>query len=385
MKSRTTMAMIAARAGVHTTTVSLALRNHPSLPPETRQRIQDLAAEMGYQRDPALTALVAYRNQTSRTNSNSLLAYVTNWESRWGWKEHPAHLAFFEGAQRKGAELGYQLEHFWLREEGMSHRRMSRILYARGITGIILASHAKEADAPIDFEWSKFSAVKIDSTPCSQPLHMVANDQRTIVAAAVQRVMAAGYRRIGFVMPFWWDAFVARAWSAGFLGQQLALDAAERIPILYYSTPSHPGRQAPVSDHAVPQEQLSTWLWTYRPEVIVSCAPFVKATLAELGLSIPRDIAFVDTFLDKPDGGTAGMQQNCHRVGELAVEVLAGQLQEHAGGLPTIPTATLVEGTWHDGASLPPRHRGVPMTAPFVTHAPALRPPLRTIQRKVAV
>ncbi len=379
------MATIAARAGVHTTTVSLALRNHPSLPLETRQRLQALATEMGYQRDPALSALVAYRRQACPSKSNPLLAYVTNCESRGGWKEHPAHLAFFKGAQRKGAELGYQLEHFWLREEGMSHRRLSRILYARGITGIIFASHENEADVPIDFEWSKFSAVKIDFSPRSQPLHMVTNDHRMIGAVAVQRVMAAGYRRIGFVMPFWWDAFVARAWSAGFLGEQLSLDAAERIPILYYSTPSHCGRQAPISNHAVPREQLAAWLRAHRPEVIVSCGPFVKAPLAELGVSIPQDIAFVDIFLEHSDGSTAGMHQNCHRVGELAVEVLAGQLQKHLDGLPTIPTATLVEGTWHDGASLPPRHSRVPMITPFVGDAPAPRSPVRIIRRKVAV
>src|SRR5262245_17392188 len=132
MNSRISMATVAARAGVHTTTVSLALRNHPSLPLDTRQRLQALAAEMGYERDPALNALVAYRRQSPPSKGNPPLAYVTNWESPWGWKEHPAHAAFFEGAQHKAAELGYQLEHFWLREEGRSHRQVSRVLSARG-------------------------------------------------------------------------------------------------------------------------------------------------------------------------------------------------------------------------------------------------------------
>ncbi|HET7535565.1 MAG TPA: LacI family DNA-binding transcriptional regulator [Candidatus Didemnitutus sp.] len=383
MNSRTTMAMVAARAGVHTTTVSLALRNHPSLPVETRDRLRALAAEMGYHRDPALTALVAYRRGSRPSKSNPLIAYMTNWESRWGWKEHPAHLAFFEGAQHKGAELGYRLEHFWLREAGMTHRRLSRILYARGITGIILASHEKEADGPIDFEWSHFSAVKIDSSPCSMPLHTVTNDQRTIVALAMRRVLAAGYRRVGFVMPFWWDAFVARAWSGGFLAEQQLLATSDRIPILYYSTPSSTRQQAAISDHAVSQEQLSAWLREHRPEVIVSCGPFVKAPLGELGIAIPKDVAFVDIFLEKPDGLTAGVHQNCHRVGELAVEAVAGQLQEHLAGIPTIPTATLVEGTWHDGASLPMRQG--PNTAPFVSQATGLGSPVRLARRKVAV
>jgi len=37
---RVTLADIARKAGVHVTTVSLAMRNHPRLPEKTRQRIQ---------------------------------------------------------------------------------------------------------------------------------------------------------------------------------------------------------------------------------------------------------------------------------------------------------------------------------------------------------
>lgn len=376
------MAMIAARAGVHTTTVSLALRNHPSLPPETRQRLQALATEMGYQRDPALSALVAYRNGTRPAQSLPFLAYVTNGESRWGWKEHPALRDYYEGTHRKCAELGYQLEHFWLRDRGMSPQRMSRILYARGIAGIILAPHGTAADAPVDFDWAKFSAVRIDPVPCSQQLHLVTSDHRAILALAVQRVLAAGYRRIGFVLPQWWDAQVARAWSAGFLGEQQLFDPADRIPLLTFSAPPFPAGIASAGTPAVPREQLAAWLRLNRPEVIVSSSLFVQAPLAELGISIPHDVALVDISLDRPDGVTAGVHQNCHRVGELAAEVVAGQLQKHLSGIPAIPTATLVGGTWHDGASLPSSVDASPRTTPFVSPASV---PHRSSRRKVAI
>ena len=38
---RVTLSDIAKKAGVHVTTVSLAMRNHPRLPETTRQRIQE--------------------------------------------------------------------------------------------------------------------------------------------------------------------------------------------------------------------------------------------------------------------------------------------------------------------------------------------------------
>jgi LacI family transcriptional regulator len=349
MNERVTMAVIAKRAGVHTTTVSLALRNHPSLPVRTRTRLQALAAEMGYQPDPALSALVAYRRQVRSVRCSPLLAYVTNWDTRWGWRDSPAHRDFFAGASTKAAALGYQLDHFWLREPGLTARRLSRILFARGVTGIVLASHLVDQDeGPLDFEWSKFSGVKIDFAPRGQQLHTVTNDQRKIVTLAVRRIRAAGYKRIGYVMPAWWDAFVDHAWSAGFLAMQQLMPRADRIPILAYPQGRKPG------DYSVPRPLLSRWLATHRPEVIMSYAPFVCGALQELGWEIPRDVAFVETFLDQPDGRVAGVHENCQRVGELAIDILSTQLQQNVRGVPEIPTVTLVEGSWCDGDSLPP-------------------------------
>ncbi|HRP04381.1 MAG TPA: LacI family DNA-binding transcriptional regulator, partial [Opitutaceae bacterium] len=83
---RTTLSDVAKRAGVHVTTVSLALRNHPRLPESTRRRIQSLAKRMGYAPDPLLRALVAYRGRVIERRNVPTLAYVTNWATRWGWK-----------------------------------------------------------------------------------------------------------------------------------------------------------------------------------------------------------------------------------------------------------------------------------------------------------
>ena len=78
-----------------------------------------------------------------------------------------------------------------------------------------------------------------------------------------------------------------------------------------------------------------------------------QPAFAELGLRIPRDVAFVDVFLSDTTGKTAGVRQNHDTVGELAVEILAGQLHHNKYGVPEIPTTTFVEGTWFNGASCP--------------------------------
>ncbi len=347
MNQRITMGDVARRAGVHVTTVSLALRNHASLPPATRERLRQLAQQMGYQPDPALSALVAYRHRAHTRQDRPILAYVTHWDTRWGWKKHSAHRMFFEGATAKATQLGYKLEHFWLGERGLSSRRLSDILHARGITGLVFASHRAEVETRLEFDWARFSAVKIDFSPREPQLHLVTNDQRSVMQLAVRQARAAGYRRIGLVMPQWWDDFVELAWSAGFLAEQQSLPSATRIPILSYPDP---GRL-----NLVPRLLFGRWVQHHRPEVIISFAPFVRPQFAPLRLAVPRDLAFVDIFLTETDGRTAGVRQNCHRVGEAAVEILAGQLHQNVRGLPAIPTATLVEGTWFEGKSLPVR------------------------------
>lgn len=352
MNRRITITDVAKRAGVHYTTVSMALRNHPRLPVATRERLRALAEEMGYRPDPVLHALIDYRGGLKPHRQIATLAYVTNWDNRWGWKQAWPHPEFFAGAERRAADLGYQLEHFWLGEPGLTHHRFSDMLQARGITGVIIASHRYEIDTPLLFNWPKFSAVKIDCFPHEPALHNVTNDQRAVIRLAVRRVKAAGYRRIGFAMHRFWDHGVDLAWTSGFLAEQQLFPIEERLPIFMFPDTLPHGMNVQL-DHLAPRNAFEMWLRRYQPDVLISTSAFVKPHLDAMGISIPGDLAFADILLEHLDGKIAGVRQNCRRVGEVAVEILAGQLQHHALGVPEFPTATLVEGTWFDGESLP--------------------------------
>ena len=352
---RVTLSDIAKKAGVHVTTVSLAMRNHPRLPEGTRQRIQALAAQMGYTPDPLLRALVAYRGGIIERRNTPTLAYVTNWSTQWGWKQVTAHGEFFTGAQAKASELGYKLEHFWLKGEGMSQERLGQILYSRGINGLIIASHSREMGDDLQLNWKNFSAVKIDYFPHQPALHNVTNHQSHIIRLAVQKVTAAGYQRVGCVMHRGWDHAVDHHWTAGFLCEQQHMALKDRIPGHIFPELQPAGRW--LHEHnamvRVDPKPFEKWLNRYQPEVLITKAAFVLPALAQLGLRIPQDIALEDLFLEGTDGRVAGVRQNHETVGALAVEILAGQLQHNKFGVPTIPTTTYVEGTWYDGASCP--------------------------------
>jgi len=345
---RITQCDIARAAGVHNTTVSLALRNSPTIPEATRKRIQTLAKEMGYHRDPALQALVAYRKGRVAADRRDTIAYITNWESRWGWQSLPADAHYYAGAMRKAAQFGYQLEHFWLGEPGMTARRLSSVLFHRGITGVLLASHRPGVDELGEFDWSRVSAVKIGCFPSRPSLHRVMGDQLGAIRTAMHKVRALGYERIGLVLPKIWDEAVDLAISTAFVLERNRLLPQHRVSIFYCGAPDADGR---ASEHD--SARLQNWVRSQRPEVLLSSHSLLGERLGELGLVVPRDFGFVDVFAGHSDPCIAGVSQRDESVGEVAAEMLVGLMQQNVFGPAEVPTTTTVEGLWCDGASLP--------------------------------
>ncbi len=360
MKIRVTQNDIARAAGVHNTTVSLALRNSPAIPEATRKRIQAIAEGMGYSPDPALQALVAYRNGRSASRRQETIAYVTRWYTKWGWQEDRVQAKFHRGAERRAAASGFQLEHFWLGEEGMSQRRLNSVLFHRGITGVILASHRPDVDEPLELDWAQLTAVKIGAFPASPPLHRVMDDHAGAVRQAMKRMLAGGYERIGLVLSQACDALSDRACSAAFLGEQGRLAERHRVPPLIYGSV---GETRSAGDQAVALAQLDEWLRRHRPEVVVGFGPLPNE-LGALGRRVPHDLAYVDLALDQPGGTIAGVRENAEKVGEVAAELLIAQMQQNARGIPDVATTTLVQGGWHEGESLPSATLACGVSAP---------------------
>src|SRR6185436_9569352 len=115
-----------------------------------------------------------------------------------------------------------------------------------------------------------------------------------IVRLAMQRVMALGYRRIGFVMHRGWDHSVDHLWSAGFLCEQQNLAESDRIPMFLFPAAEHIEAWINESKAEVvaPRETFNRWFKKFHPEAIISKASFVAPRFADLALRVPRDVAF---------------------------------------------------------------------------------------------
>lgn len=330
---------IAAEAGVSRATVSRALRNHPSIPSQTRARIQTIALRLGYESNPLVTTLMSHVRAVRSGKHLGTLAYLTAWSSRDGWKESPTDHAYFRGALDRATQSGHRLEEFWLKEPDMTGRRMSQVLDARGIRGVLVAPLPfPPARGHLSFDWSRFAAVALGYSVWRPNLDRVASHHSNNLVRAVHQLRRLGYRRIGLALTEELDERMDRNVISSFQFLQQGLAAANRLPV-----------------HLIrPEEQreFAEWIRDQRPDAVISFGGPALAWMRELGVKIPGQVGFVDLGLSDVGGHVAGIDQHSKSLAATAVDVLIAQLHRSEFGPPKLPKLILVEGTWIHGATV---------------------------------
>jgi LacI family transcriptional regulator len=349
---RITMADVAAVAGVHQTTVSLALRNDPRLPRGTRLRIRALADSMGYRPDPMLSALNFYRTSRDAATTQPSMAFMMRSRASLPAESFFADDQFLQGARRAAERMGYRIVPFQIENSPAEGARLSRILRSRGIGGVILGS----LDASLrglSMDWDYFSALCIESQHLGLSLHTVANNQSGSTRTAVARLFELGYRRIGLAVGEIEEISLRKPFTAGYLVEVNEHPALRVVqPLLLRS-----------GDDAVNATRLGSWVRGHRIDAVLSNWSSVPDLLKAAGLCVPRDVRLATLDYNPHRGATAGIRQSHELVGERAVEALALLMKTNQRGLISLPNTTLVDGVWQDGPELPPKPHVPPLRA----------------------
>lgn len=341
---RVTVYDIAEKLGVSHATVSLALRNHPSISEKRREQVRKMAKQMGYAPDPHLAALAAYRRTNAPTRIQSAIAWINHWEQPEQLRKLREFDLYWRGAAAAAKRFGYNLEEIcWAPD--YSARRFEQILLARGIRGVLIPPHVTPP-AWGDFDWSKFSIIRFGLSVPSPDSHLVTADQLRAVLMAVHKMVEYGYARIGLVVP----ADTDRKLGGGFVGGFSSAGQSFNLPVI----------PALLTEEAMYFKQrekarrlLEQWLKKHKPDAVLTTLPVLPALLRELQYRIPEDIAVAGTAVDVPVD--AGIDQHSEAIGRIAVETLVTQINLNERGEPPDPYRVLVESRWRDGKSLPPR------------------------------
>jgi DNA-binding LacI/PurR family transcriptional regulator len=352
--ARVTMRVLAKMAGVSVQSVSLALRNQPSIGRETRGRIQALARKLGYTPDPALVKLMHHLRARQQRKIAASVCFLTTRSPR---AEDIFCDLLLEGAIAAAQQAGFSYQVAHVDPEKPSGDQFKRMLRARGVEGLLLMPMAdvRPLDALVD--WREFSVVAATRSVTSPVFDQVVPDHFRNVSTICQHLKAAGFRRPGLVIEWQHDV------RCGYL-----LTAAMAWHGVY-------GGLSPARAHRYERlepEAFRRWLREEKPDVLLAALDRVAGDIHE---SMPEGNLPVVTCSARPtSAGTfplSGTFDSPRQIGVVATEILARKIAVGQRGIPAQPNTTLISGEWVNGSETDERLRALAVP-PGQHRAPAV-------------
>lgn len=315
----------------------MAFRNDPRIPAATRERIRRIATEIGYEPDPMLASLAAYRSRLRPSSYRGTLAWLISSRGGYDWTHIRHFRGYHEGAQQSAQRHGFMLEVFDLAKRGFTPEKLAAVFRARNIAGIFVCPQPTAGTEITGFPWDDFSAVTFGYTLKSPRLHTVAAAQFQAAIDCTQRLREAGRKRIGFVLSQDHLERTALTYLGGYLAAQEMAGAGGQIPV---QTGDQPDKKS-----------LRAWVNQHKPDGIVG-GRYMTDILQEFGFRVPQDIGVACPLLSNDEGETSGVWENSVQIGMAAADLLVSMLTRGERGLPAAPQRVNVVGNWITGNTL---------------------------------
>jgi DNA-binding LacI/PurR family transcriptional regulator len=331
------------------------LREDPRISEDLRRRARKVAGELGYRPNPLVTALMANRRRRGSGGAVDVIALVTDYGGREDWRTKDVCRWEYEGIQRRADELGFRIEIFALGEFRRDVARLQATLRARAIRGVLLG-FSREAGGEVRFEGEGFCVAAL-----SAYFPAVIADRANFhgffnVQLALDRMHGHGYRRPALIVPELNNRLSGNLWSGAFLDWQRRLARRDRCE------PFIP------REDATPEE-FSDWLYRNEPDSLLVYKYPARTLLARRGLRVPGELGLAWLYRTSEERrGAAGIDGNLDHVGAAALDLVVERLNANRTGVSEHPKEVLIKGTWHEGATLPPKEKP---PAPSRSRAPA--------------
>ena len=343
---RPTLKDVARECGYHITTISLALRDHPSIPEPTRQRIREIAQRVGYEKNPVYHALSRFRQQGTVCAPAPRIAYLENFGPGSGVSRPQYLQAILDGARRQAELLGYQLDPLAVGEDDHDSRSLAQYLREHQIRGVVMGSFAP-GFAEIVLNWDEFAVAKIHSRHTEPDATVVGNDQLREVRLAFRHVAALGYQRIGLAVGRADEDACGHRHTAGYLMEEASIPPERRVPPLLFPY----NITGPLLSG-----MIARWVRRHQVDIVLCNWRSIQDLLRREGLNVPEEVACASLCVFDPvPEGLAGVRPRLDLVGERAVSIVVAQLKSTERGLPDFPSSIYVQSVWQDGPSAPPR------------------------------
>lgn len=321
--TRPTMADVANRAGVSTSTVSLVLNDKPGISPEVRATVIQAVDDLGYRvRERRLTPIPSYPGK----NKTVSVVHFANPEEGYGFEVSRLFLDFTASIQDyfQGENVNWALIPNY--REGDENNLGFRLLQNGQILsdGLILIGILNQDDALLQNALDNDIPVVVTSRNWPDlPISTVSQDHRQQAEIALDHLIQLGHKKI---------AFLSREVDRNYDWFQTRLDC-------YREAMAKLGQ--PVSEDLIVTgasgAEAAKTLMHRRPDVTAifaihdENAVSAMEGLTELGLSIPQDVSIIglDDSASPSDEypGLTTVSFQHSKVGQLAAKLLIEQLE----------------------------------------------------------
>jgi len=334
---------IAKAAGVSVMTVSSALRHHPRVARDTARLVRRTARKLGYRPNPLVSAFISSIRHGKTMKAPPSIALINMYADREATERSPLYQQRLAGAKARCKELGFGFAVVEPVLSGLRGRRLTEVLLYNNFCGLMIST-MPVTGMSIDLDWSLFPAVALGHTMHQPELNRVEVNHFGGMKLVLGRLQALGYQRIGLA------TFVESSRRIGdrYLGAYHAF--AADLPAAQQVKPLR------ISRSEITPKIFSQWMRREKPDVIVDAGQRRYQRLAEaVGLRIPQDVAYVTSNWIESEPYLAGMHQHPREVGAAAVDVLGKHIFGNERGIPSHRVVTLVDASWVDGVTAPPR------------------------------
>lgn len=335
MEKRVTIRDIAERAGLHYSSVSLALRDDTRIPEATRARIRKLAEKMGYVPDPGLAALAAYRTARRPQAIHSELAYLTDRD-----RDDPFSAAAYRYARERAAGLGYQLVQYNLTRSGPGLARMQEIWWSRGVRGVMIGPF--DSPEPLaDVSWNRWPVVAYGYSTPRPSFNRALLDHFENMILHMAELRARGYSRVGFCLLDSIERYTAGRVHAAYLLDQSQHPDPAPVPVL----------DRDVQD----ADAIENWIRENRIDAIIAYHE-QHDLLRSRGWRFPRDLGFSlltrKSYEPETKVRFSGFDTKAEVLAANTIHFLVSLIHEHACGILATPRHYMISGMFHEGATL---------------------------------
>jgi LacI family transcriptional regulator len=346
MFTQATIKDVARAAGVHFTTVSMALRGHPAIAIRTRLRIEGVASLIGYQRNEVFSALSRQRRNHRQSQPIPTLLYLARVVADRHFFAMDHHRELVAGATREAKALGYQLNPCVVGPSGILPHRLQAHLTRSTAAGLVIGAWDPTLEVPT-VDWNAIPTVRIDSRHVPAQVPFVSFDQMNCVLQSYRKLQALGYRRIGLALGEKDEDATDGLHLSGWVVAQTEFPRLEKIPPLLFPPRATFNQVLPL---------LEAWFRQHRTDAIMCNWTSIPLMLRALKGRIATDVGCVCLCLRTNQRRIAGILPNFDLVGQRAISLLGSIISAPPDKLSTSPLTCYVEGTWHDGPSIQPQN-----------------------------